>query len=140
MALQRAVRYNPHDADALSMLGELYALENEGNEIALSLCQQDVNIDDRHWKYWYRLALVRFRMASYESAMVLCERVCNWSGRMKKRRVYDKMGAHAKAAEMFEAVLRIEPEHRDAGAALKKKNIKINEVGIDSQAYKQRYF
>ena len=69
--MQRAVGYNPLDADALSMLGELYALENEGNEIALSLCQQDVNIDDRHWKYWYRLALVRFRIASYESAMVL---------------------------------------------------------------------
>jgi hypothetical protein len=66
------------------MLGELYALENEGNEIALSLCQQDVNIDDRHWKYWYRLALVRFWIAPYESAMVLCERVCNWSEKIEK--------------------------------------------------------
>ena len=35
-------------------------------------------------------------------------------------RVYDKMGAHAKASEMFEAVIRIEPGHRDADAALKK--------------------
>jgi hypothetical protein len=35
-------------------------------------------------------------------------------------RVYDKMGVHAKAAEMFEAVLRIEPGHRDDGTAFKK--------------------
>ena len=39
MVLQRAVRCNPHDAYALSMLGELYALENQGDDIALSLCE-----------------------------------------------------------------------------------------------------
>jgi len=30
------------------------------------------------------------------------------------------MGAHVKAAVMYEAVLRLEPGNRDAGAALKK--------------------
>ena len=123
--MQRAVGYNPHDADTLSMLGELYALENEGNEIALSLCQQDVNIDDRHWKYWYRLALVRFRMTSYESAMGALRESMHLERKNGKTlylagRVYDKMGVHAKAAEMFEAFLRIEPGQRDADAALKK--------------------
>jgi len=116
---------NPHDADALSMLGELYALENEGNEIALSLCQQAVNIDDRYWKYWYRLALVRFRMASNESAKGALRESMRLERKNGKTlylagRVYDKMGAHAKAAKMFEAVPRIEPGHRDAGEALKK--------------------
>ena len=31
--------------------------------------KQAVNIDDRQWKNWYRLALVRYRMASYEAAL-----------------------------------------------------------------------
>ncbi len=51
---------------------------------------------------------------------VLCERVCNWSGKIEKRRVYDKMGAYAKTAEMFEAVFPIEPGHMDAAPAFKK--------------------
>jgi tetratricopeptide (TPR) repeat protein len=46
MVLQRAVRYNPHDAYSLSMLGRLYAEQKQGDEIALSLCEQAVNIDD----------------------------------------------------------------------------------------------
>ena len=29
-----------------------------------------VNIDDRHWKHWYRLAMVKYRMAEYEAALV----------------------------------------------------------------------
>lgn len=73
----------------------------------------------------YRLALVRFRMASYESTMGALRESMQLERKNGKTlylvgRVYDKMRAPAKAAEMFEAVLRIEPGHRDAGKALKK--------------------
>jgi len=144
MVLQRAIRYNPHDAGALSMLGELYALENQGDEIALSLCLQAVNIDDRQWKHWYRLALVRYKMADYEPAL---EALKESMRRERKSeislylagQVYDKLGVQAKAAEMFEKVLKIAPDHRAARAGLKKIKIKFkNEVGSDSQADKQR--
>ncbi len=123
MVLQRAIRYNPHDAHALSMLGELYALENQGDDIALSLCLQAVNIDDRHWKHWYRLAVVKYRMAEYESALVALKESMNREHKNVEAlylagKVYEKMGFHSKAALMFKAVLKITPNHKVASAAL----------------------
>ncbi len=129
MVLQRAIRYNPHDAYALSMLGELYGLENQGDDIALSLCQQAVNIDDRQWKHWYRLALVRYRMADYESVQAALKE----SRRLEQKneeplylagKVYEKLGFQSKAVAMYEAVLKIAPGHKAASARLKK--IKLN--------------
>jgi tetratricopeptide (TPR) repeat protein len=130
MVLQRAIRHNPHDAHALSMLGELYALENQGDDIALSLCLQAVNIDDRQWKHWYRLALVRQKMGDYESALEALKKSMRLE-RMKEEslylagKVYDKLGIQSKAAAMFETVLEVAPGHKNARAALKKiKNLK----------------
>ena len=122
--LQRAIRYNPHDAHTLSLLGELYALENQGYDIALSLCQQAVNIDDRHWKHWYRLAVVKYRMAEYEAALVAVKQSLqreqkNEASLYLAGKVYEKKGLHAKAAAMFKAVLKITPEHKAARAAFK---------------------
>ena len=123
--LQRAVRYNPHDSYSLSMLGELYIRENQGDEIALSLCEKAVNIDDRQWKNWYRLALVRHRMASYEAALEALKE----SMRLERNtvepfylagQVYAELGNHSQAAAMFENVLRIAPDNRAARAVLKK--------------------
>lgn len=121
--LQHAIRHNPHDASALSMLGELYALENQGDDIALSLCEQAVNIDDRHWKHWYRLALVRYKIASFDSSLEALQESLR---RNKKRQeslylagqVYVKLGDQSKAATKFEAVLKITPDHVAAKAAL----------------------
>lgn len=59
--LQQAVCINPHDAHALSLLGEQYALDGQGDEIALSLCGKAVALDDTSWKNWYRLASVQLR-------------------------------------------------------------------------------
>ncbi|MEN8139912.1 MAG: tetratricopeptide repeat protein [Thermodesulfobacteriota bacterium] len=59
-SLQRAVRYNARDAASLSLLGLLYGEGGEGVEIACSLCGQAVEIDEQQWRYWYRLALVRY--------------------------------------------------------------------------------
>ena len=123
--LQRAVRHNPHDAYALSMLGALYALENQGDDIALSLCEEAVNIDDRQWKNWYRLALVRYRMASYEASLEAVK-----EGMYRERnheeffylagKVYAKLGVQPKAAAMFKNALKIAPDHKAARAALQK--------------------
>ncbi len=40
--LQRALQYNEFDAESMGLLGLCYLLLNEGNEIALSLCQKSV--------------------------------------------------------------------------------------------------
>ncbi len=122
LVLQRAVRYNPHDAFALSMLGELYGLENQGYDIAHSLCLQAVNIDDRQWKHWYRLALVRYNMAEYESAL---EALKQCMGLERKQgeplflagKIYEKLGFPVKAAAMFAAVRKITPGYNAAGKA-----------------------
>lgn len=128
IVLQKAVRYNPHDAYSLSMLGELYARENQGDDIALSLCLQAVNIDDRHWKHWYRLGWVRYKMKQYEPALDAlkeCLRrerkyvdALNLAGQ-----AYEELGAYAKACAMFQSVLKITPGHKAAAAALKRINI-----------------
>lgn len=57
-SLQRAVRYNPRDADSLSLLGLLYSQQGEGAEIARTFCVQAVEIDELVWRYWLRLAQV----------------------------------------------------------------------------------
>jgi tetratricopeptide (TPR) repeat protein len=129
MVLQRAIRYNPHDAYALSMLGELYALENQGDDIALSLCEQAVNIDDRQWQHWYRLALVRYKMGSYELALDDLKESMRQERKKKESlylagQVYEKLGAQSKAEEMFKSVLKIAPDHKAASAALKKSQIR----------------
>jgi tetratricopeptide (TPR) repeat protein len=60
--LQRAIRANPGDGASLSMLGELYGRQNQGDEIALSLCQQAVELDDEPWIHWYRLGWIKLRL------------------------------------------------------------------------------
>ncbi len=129
MVLQRAVRYNPHDAYSLSMLGELYALQKQGDEIALSLCKQAVNIDDSHWQHWYRLARVRYKMEQYESALEALKECLRRERRSVEAmnlagQIYDKLGTRSKAKGMFQKVLKIAPGHKAATAALNK--MKVN--------------
>ena len=123
--LQQAIRYSPHDAYSLSMLGELFAMENQGDEIALSLCRQAVNIDDRPWKHWYRLGWICYRMAEYELALDALKECLhrdrkNPDAAYLAGQVYEKLDARPKAAAMFQTVLRIAPEHKAAVSALKR--------------------
>jgi tetratricopeptide (TPR) repeat protein len=125
--LQRAVRFNPHDAGTLSILGELYARENQGNEIALSLCLQAINIDEQPWQHWYRLAVVRYGMADYGSALEALEESLhrermNIDSLYLAGRVYVKQGKEKRATAMFEKVLKIAPDHGAATKALEKLN------------------
>ena len=129
MVLQRAVRHNPHDAYSLSMLGELYALQKQGDEIALSLCEQAVNIDDSHWKHWYRLAWVRYNMGQYESALEPLKECLRRERKSVEAmhlfaQIYDKLGMKSMATGMFQKILKIVPDHKAAIAALKQ--MKIN--------------
>ncbi len=129
MVLQRAVRYNPHDAQSLSLLGELYADQKQGDEIALSLCEQAVNIDDSLWKHWYRLARVRYKIEHYESALKALKECLRRNSKSVEAinlagQVYNQLGMKSKAKGMFQKVLRIAPGHKAATAALTK--IKTN--------------
>jgi tetratricopeptide (TPR) repeat protein len=129
MVLQRAVRYNPHDAHSLSLLGELYADQKQGDEIALSLCEQAVNIDDSQWKHWYRLARVRYIMERHESALDALKECLRRNSKSAEAmnlagQAYHKLGIKLKAKAMYQKALKIAPGHKAATVGLKK--IKTN--------------
>ena len=124
LVLQRAVRYNPHDAYSLSMLGELYAEQKQGDEIALSLCEQAVGIDDSQWRHWYRLARVRYKMEEYVPALEALKECLhrerkNVNAMNLAGQVYVKLGIKSKATGMFQKVLKIAPGNKTATAFLK---------------------
>jgi tetratricopeptide (TPR) repeat protein len=132
-ALQKAVRENPHDAQSLSLLGELYARNEQGDDIALTLCRQAVDIDDTSWQHWFRLALVKKKMGLLQEARdVIVE-----SLRRNRREVdalylagqiYRELGEERKARGMLQRVLNIAPKHRGALNATynRKKKIRGN--------------
>jgi tetratricopeptide (TPR) repeat protein len=111
------------------MLGRLYAEQKQGDEIALSLCEQAVNIDDSHWKHWYYLAWVRYKMAQYESSLEALKECLQRESKSVEAmnlagQAYGKLGIKSKSIEMYKKVLKIDPGHKAATKALKK--IKIN--------------
>lgn len=121
--LQEAIRYNPHDAQSMSILGYLYGIEGQGDDIALSLCTQAVNIDDLAWGNWFRLAKVRFKMADYDGSLAAVK-----ESLLKNRTAVDaiflagnifaKHGNTKQAKRMFQRVLRIVPNFPGASRAL----------------------
>jgi cytochrome c-type biogenesis protein CcmH/NrfG len=124
-SLQRAVRHNPHDAQSLSTLGELYSRAGQGNDIALSLCAKALAIDDKPWKYWYRLALVRANAADLAGAATAIRESLRRNGReveslLLAGRIYRQQGACNKARSMYNRVVRQAPEQHEALLALRK--------------------
>jgi len=72
--LQQASAFNPQDSRALSLLGELYDLEGQGTEIALTLCQEAVALDDGSWDNYHRLGLVLSRQGRKKEAIINLQR------------------------------------------------------------------
>jgi tetratricopeptide (TPR) repeat protein len=72
--LQQAIAFNPRDHRALSLLGELYDLDGQGADIALSLCREAVELDDSRWDNWHRLGLVLYRQDYKQEAIVTLQR------------------------------------------------------------------
>ncbi len=57
--LQKALRFNEFDHEALSLLGLIYLQEGEGNEIALALCEKSVELNPSDTVVRWRLAKVQ---------------------------------------------------------------------------------
>jgi tetratricopeptide (TPR) repeat protein len=66
--LQRAIRFDEFDADALSLLGEIYLANNEGDEIALKLCEKSVELNQMSPLLYLRLATAQIQCGYLESA------------------------------------------------------------------------
>jgi tetratricopeptide (TPR) repeat protein len=122
--LQEAIRYNPHDARSLSILGDLYGVEGQGDDIALSLCTQAVNIDDFSWDNWYRLAKVRFMVADYDGAQAAVRESLLRNRKAADAiflagKIFTKHGNKKQAKKMFQQVLRTAPDYPGASRALR---------------------
>jgi tetratricopeptide (TPR) repeat protein len=126
--LQKAARHNPRDAAALSMLGELFFQERQGDEIALALCRQAVELDDDDWRHWSRLATVLAGRGEYDEALRALRKALTLDARNSRLFVqfgalYEQRGKVALAGNMYSKVLRFEPQCREAAdrlAALRK--------------------
>lgn len=111
LAVQKALALNPRDAEALSMLGEIYAREQEGDEIALSLCRQAVELDGERADNWRRLGWVQWQQGRLAEAADSLRRglrlsrrdatVAQWLGR-----IYEQQGRPGQARRMFEKAAR----------------------------------
>ncbi|MEA2084568.1 MAG: tetratricopeptide repeat protein [Thermodesulfobacteriota bacterium] len=123
--LQRAVGHNSRDAKALSLLGELYLLENEGDDIALSLCLEAVKLDASQADYWYRLGKVQFQQNDCPAAVEsLKESLKIDRGNVETMfmlgQVYEKLMQKGRARTIYKKILKLESAHEQADRALKR--------------------
>jgi tetratricopeptide (TPR) repeat protein len=122
-AYQRAVSGNPRDAGSLSRLGHLYAVEKQGQDIALALCGQAVELDGGKADHWYRFALVQEMSQDQEGAMQSLSECLRLDPRQAEAalllgRIFVQQSRPAKARKLYKKVLRYSPEHARAQAAL----------------------
>jgi tetratricopeptide (TPR) repeat protein len=121
--LQKAARHNPRDAAALSMLGELYFLERQGDEIALALCRQAAELADDDWRHWSRLSAVLLGQGDTDSALTAIRRALALAGKnsqllIRLAEIYEKRGRSGPAAKVYGRILRREPQNAEAARRL----------------------
>ena len=63
--LQRAMRYDEYDAEVLSLLGEMYLRENEGDDIALRFCEKAVELNPEGLNLQLRLATAQIHCGDF---------------------------------------------------------------------------
>ncbi len=125
--LQRAARYNSRDSEALSLLGELYAAEQQGLDIALTFCRQAVEIDGGKAPYWYRMAKVLACREEWDEALHTVQHCLALDpgyleAMMLKATIHEKMEQPVLARGTYEKVLRLDGTHPRAAKALKRIN------------------
>lgn len=121
--LEKATALNARDAEALSRLGGLYLLEKQGDDIALSLCRQAVELESSQADHWFRLGRVLEEQGNHAEALESlreCLRLQRHhpSAILATARIYQKNQQKKQARRMYERLLRLEPEDRSARSAL----------------------
>ncbi|TKB05566.1 tetratricopeptide repeat protein [Desulforhopalus sp. IMCC35007] len=74
-SLERALRFNGFDDRALNLLGRLYFQEQEGTDVALSLCLKSIELDPDNTEYKLYLAEIYVSIGAFFSAQKLLK-VC----------------------------------------------------------------
>lgn len=127
--LQRATRYNSRDAQALSLLGELYALEKQGAEIAISLCNQAVELDGGNAGHWRRLAFTLFQGGDLEAALEAAKTGLRLAPKDQETmlllvNVYQEKGLLPQARNILGRILKLDGTNKAASRLLKQINTK----------------
>ncbi len=126
--LQQAVTHNPRDAGSLSLLGELYNLEKEGDEISLSLCRQAVRLDGSRWQYWLRFGKVQLNQGDAAQACKSFEHGLRVN--RKKSEIWYFLGlacekmADKRAIKMYAKAIRLDNDNQEALEALARLQVK----------------
>ena len=110
-AVQKALTYNPRDTKAMSLLGELYLHNGEGDDIALSLCRQAVELDGKRSEGWRRLGWVQWRLGQLDEALETLSRCLRlnrrdhlaaaWLGE-----IHEQLGRPSRARQMYDKARR----------------------------------
>lgn len=125
--LQRAVRYNSRDAEALSLLAELYVEERQGADIALTLCDQAIDIDGSRDIYWFRKGFILHTSKEYSKARAALIRCLD----LNKKNIeallllatnYQKEKNLHQARMAYSKILKLDGTNKRAVSALKKLN------------------
>jgi len=72
--LQRALAFNEEDAEALSILGELYIVEKEGNEIGLRLMEKSLELEHDNRQFMLRIARGLNECGRHEEALTILKK------------------------------------------------------------------
>ena len=67
--LQQALRHDEYDAEVLSLLGEMYLKENEGDDIALRFCEKGVELNPDSLYLKLRLAKAQIQCGDFQAAL-----------------------------------------------------------------------
>lgn len=129
--LQNVLNVNPYDSEALSMLGELYELDGQGDDIALSFCLKAVEIEDNRSDYFYRLARVYCKLGKLDEAVSAIRKSLklqrkNEDALFLAGQIFKRLDRKREAAGKFRAVLRLNPDHRESRKELDHTEIKLN--------------
>ncbi|MEW6219203.1 MAG: tetratricopeptide repeat protein [Thermodesulfobacteriota bacterium] len=119
--LERALRLDPHDPWAMSLLGLVYAETGQGLDLARSLCQQALERDDRPWELWLRLARVEELAGTPAAALASLRAMGRQLGRQPAAlvlagRLYEALGQRRQARRCREKAHRLGA--RQVGPAL----------------------
>ncbi len=104
--LQRAIRFDEFDADSLSLLGEIYLENNEGDQIALKLCEKSVELNPLPTLFHLRLARAQVQCGYLDAARdtlrpYLRNKVTKGAAAFQMGVIYWKLGQKMRAGNWF---------------------------------------
>ncbi len=125
--LQRAIASNNRDALSLSMLGELYAMEKQGINIAVDLCRQAVEINNEEAGNWQRLAWVLSEAGTIDEAIDAVRRALDLAQRdtdilLLAATLYKSADRLTEARAILSRLLKIHGTNQKAAQLLKQIN------------------